>query len=45
MQLDIRNAMERDRVVYKPSGSCGVLIAIAFFRRVSFMGELRQPRR
>jgi uncharacterized protein len=38
MQLDIRKAMERDRVVYNALGFvAGCLIAIAFFRRVSFM--------
>ena len=38
MQLDIRKAMERDRVVYNAIGFvAGCLIAIAFFRRVSFM--------
>jgi uncharacterized protein len=38
MQLDIRNAMERDRVVYNAVGFvAGCLIAILFFRRVSFM--------
>src|SRR5215471_4403640 len=38
MQLDIRNAMERDRVTYNALGFvAGCLIAIAFFRRVSFM--------
>jgi uncharacterized protein len=38
MQLDIRNAMERDRVVYNALGFvAGCLIAIAFFRRISFM--------
>jgi predicted RND superfamily exporter protein len=38
MQLDIRNAMERDRVVYNALGFvAGCVIAIAFFRRVSFM--------
>src|SRR5215470_9114826 len=38
MQLDIRNAMERDRVIYNAVGFvAGCLIAIAFFRRVSFM--------
>src|SRR5215470_210895 len=38
MQLDIRNAMERDRVMYNALGFvAGCLIAIAFFRRVSFM--------
>ena len=38
MQLEIRNAVERDRVVYNAVGFiAGCLIAIAFFRRVSFM--------
>ena len=38
MQLDIRKAMERDRVIYNALGFvAGCLIAIAFFRRVSFM--------
>ncbi len=38
MQLDIRNAMERDRVVYNAVGFvAGCLIAIVFYRRVSFM--------
>jgi uncharacterized protein len=38
MQLDIRKAMERDRIVYNALGFvAGCLIAIAFFRRVSFM--------
>src|SRR6202171_6070342 len=38
MQLDIRNAMERDRVIYNAMGFvAGCLIAIVFFRRVSFM--------
>jgi hypothetical protein len=38
MQLDIRNAMERDRVIYNALGFvAGCLIAIIFFRRVSFM--------
>jgi uncharacterized protein len=38
MQLDIRKAMERDRVVYNALGFvAGCVIAIAFFRRVSFM--------
>ena len=38
MQLEIRNALERDRLVYNMIGflaGCG--IAILFFRRVSFM--------
>lgn len=38
MQLEIRNAVERDRLVYNITGfSAGCLIAILFFRRVSFM--------
>jgi uncharacterized protein len=38
MQLEIRNAVERDRVVYNAVGFiAGCLIAIAFFRRISFM--------
>jgi predicted RND superfamily exporter protein len=38
MQLDIRKAMERDRVIYNAMGFvAGCLIAIVFFRRVSFM--------
>ncbi|MEX0853927.1 MAG: MMPL family transporter [Bauldia sp.] len=38
MQLEIRNAVERDRVVYNAAGFlAGCLIAIVFFRRVSFM--------
>ncbi len=38
MQLDIRNAMERDRLVYNVAGFlAGCVIAIVFFRRVSFM--------
>jgi uncharacterized protein len=38
MQLEIRNAVERDRLVYNTWGfAAGCLIAIAFFRRVSFM--------
>jgi predicted RND superfamily exporter protein len=38
MQLEIRNAVERDRLVYNSIGFvAGCLIAIAFFRRVSFM--------
>jgi uncharacterized protein len=44
MQLDIRNAMERDRVVYNALGFvAGCLIAIAFFRRVSFMAIAAGP--
>jgi predicted RND superfamily exporter protein len=38
MQLEIRNAVERDRLVYNAIGFvAGGLIAIFFFRRVSFM--------
>jgi uncharacterized protein len=38
MQLEIRNAIERDRVIYNAIGfAAGCLIAIVFFRRVSFM--------
>ena len=38
MQLEIRNAVERDRLVYNAAGLlAGCLIAIAFFRRLSFM--------
>ncbi len=38
MQLEIRNAVERDRIVYNAVGFiAGCLIAILFFRRVSFM--------
>jgi predicted RND superfamily exporter protein len=38
MQLEIRNAVERDRLFYNVFGfAIGALIAVAFFRRVSFM--------
>ncbi len=38
MQLEIRNAVERDRLIYNTLGFlAGCLIAIIFFRRVSFM--------
>jgi predicted RND superfamily exporter protein len=38
MQLEIRNAVERDSLLYNTIGFvAGCLIAIAFFRRVSFM--------
>jgi len=38
MQLEIRNAVERDRLVYNAVGFfAGCLIAILFFRRISFM--------
>ena len=38
MQLEIRNAVERDRLFYNVFGfAAGALIAIVFFRRLSFM--------
>jgi hypothetical protein len=38
MQLEIRNAVERDRLIYNTAGfAAGCIIAMAFFRRVSFM--------
>jgi uncharacterized protein len=38
MQLEIRNALERDRLVYNAIGFlAGCAIAIFFFRRISFM--------
>ena len=38
MQLEIRNAVERDRLVYNTIGFvAGCVIAILFFRRISFM--------
>src|SRR5919199_6470581 len=38
MQLEIRNAVERDRLIYNVVGFvAGCVIAILFFRRVSFM--------
>jgi uncharacterized protein len=38
MQLEIRHAIERDRVLYNAAGLLvGCLIAVVFFRRVSFM--------
>ena len=38
MQLEIRNAIERDRLIYNSLGFiAGCLIAVIFFRRVSFM--------
>ena len=38
MQLEIRHAIERDRMIYNAAGLvAGCLIAIVFFRRVSFM--------
>jgi hypothetical protein len=44
MQLDIRNALERDRLVYNAIGFlAGCVIAILFFRRVSFMIAAAAP--
>src|SRR3979490_831637 len=38
MQLEIRNAVERDRLFYNAFGfAAGALIAFVFFRRLSFM--------
>ncbi len=38
MQLEIRNALERDRILYNAIGFlAGCCVAILFFRRVSFM--------
>ena len=38
MQLEIRNAVERDRLIYNAIGFiAGCAIAVLFFRRVSFM--------
>ncbi len=38
MQLEIRNAVERDGLLYNAAGIlAGCLIAIAFFRKISFM--------
>src|SRR4051812_2482453 len=38
MQLEIRNAVERDRILYNAFGfAAGCLIAILFFRKISFM--------
>jgi predicted RND superfamily exporter protein len=38
MQLEIRNAVERDGLIYNIAGIlAGCLIAIVFFRRISFM--------
>jgi uncharacterized protein len=38
MQLEIRNAVERDRLFYNAFGfAAGCLIAVVFFRRLSFM--------
>ncbi len=44
MQLEIRNAIERDRLVYNVAGFLlGCLIAVLFFRRVSFMVVAAAP--
>jgi len=44
MQLEIRNALERDRLVYNLMGFlAGCAIAILFFRRVSFMVVAAAP--
>jgi hypothetical protein len=44
MQLEIRNALERDRVIYNAAGfAAGCLIAILFFRRASFMAIAAGP--
>jgi predicted RND superfamily exporter protein len=44
MQLEIRTAVERDRLVYNAFGfAAGCLIAILFFRRVSFMFVAAAP--
>jgi predicted RND superfamily exporter protein len=38
MQLEIRNAVERDRLIYNTAGFiAGCVIAMLFFRRISFM--------
>ena len=44
MQLEIRNAVERDRLIYNAAGFiAGCVIAILFFRRVSFMITAAAP--
>jgi uncharacterized protein len=44
MQLEIRNAVQRDRIVYNGLGFLiGVLIALIFFRHVSFMAIAALP--
>ncbi len=44
MQLEIRNAIERDRLVYNTLGfAIGCLIAALFFRRISFMVVAAAP--
>ncbi len=44
MQFEIRNAIQRDRLVYNTLGFiAGCLIAVIFFRRVSFMVVAAAP--
>ena len=44
MQLEIRNAVERDRLIYNVIGFiAGCAIAILFFRRISFMAIAAGP--
>jgi len=44
MQLEIRNAVERDGLTYNILGIlAGCIIAIIFFRKWSFMGRRRVP--
>lgn len=44
MQLEIHHALERDRIVYNAVGfAVGCLIAMLFFRRVSFMAVAAGP--
>jgi predicted RND superfamily exporter protein len=44
MQLEIHRALERDRIVYNAAGfAAGCLIAMLFFRRVSFMAVAAGP--
>jgi predicted RND superfamily exporter protein len=44
MQLEIRNAVERDRLLYNAIGFvAGCLIAVLFFRRVAFVAMAAAP--
>ncbi|HEX2135743.1 MAG TPA: MMPL family transporter [Microvirga sp.] len=44
MQLEIRNAVERDRLLYNAIGfAAGCLIAVLFFRRVAFVVMAAAP--
>ncbi|KRR19446.1 RND transporter [Bradyrhizobium retamae] len=44
MQLEIRHALERDRIIYNAAGfAAGCLIAMLFFRRASFMAVAAGP--